>query len=107
MNDNNITFDSMLRKSLEEHDHDAIASKCVVFYNVVESNDDNEAVSNLMTTLKIPQSSVKRSTQLGRKSAANLPPRQLPIEVFFDCEHDQRLLMANAYLLKILCETHF
>ena len=66
----------MLRKSLEERDHNAIASKSVVFY-VVESNDDNEAVSDLMTALKIPQSYVKRSTRLGRKSAAIPPPRRV------------------------------
>ena len=91
----------MLRKSLEERDHDAIASKSVVFYNVVESNDDNEAVSDLMTILKIPQSNIKRSARLGRKSAAIPPPRPRPIEVLLDCEHDKRLLMANAYLLKV------
>ena len=99
-NDNNITFDSLLRKSQRERDHDAIASKSVVFYNAVESNDDNEAVSDLMTTLKKPQGYVKRSTRLGRKSAAIPPPRPRPIEVLFDCEHDKRLLMTNAYLLK-------
>ena len=57
-----------------------------------------------MTTLKIPQSNVERSTLLGRKSAAVPPPRPIevliPIQVQFDCEHDKRLLMANAYLLK-------
>ena len=53
-----------------------------------------------MTTFKIPQSYVKRSTRLGKKSAANPPPRTRPIEVLFDCEHDKRLIMANAYLLK-------
>ena len=99
-NDNYMTFDSMLRKSIEERDHDAFASKSVVFYNVVESKDDNDAVSDLMTTLKITQSYVKRSTRLGRKSAAIPPPRPRPIEVLLDCEHDKRLLMANAYLLK-------
>ena len=54
-----------------------------------------------MTKLKIPQIFVKRSTRLGRKSTVvNPPPRPRPIEVLFDCEHDKRLLMANAYLLK-------
>ena len=101
-----MTFDSIFRKSLEERDHDVIASKSV-FYNVVESNIDIEAVSDLMTTLKIPQSYVKRSTRLGRQSAAIPPPRPRPIEVLFDCEHDTRLLMANAYLFKnsYFCET--
>ena len=91
----------MLRMSLEERDHDAAASKSVVFYNFMENNDDNEAVSDLMTTLKIPQSYVKRSTRLGRKSAAIPPPRPCPIEVLLDCEHDKGLLMANVYLLEI------
>ena len=96
-----MTFDSMLKKSLEERDHDALASKSVVFYNVVESNDDNEAVSGLMTTLEIPQSYVKRSTRLRRKNAANPPPCPRPIEILLDCEHDsKRLLLANACFLE-------
>ena len=107
-NDINMTFDSMLRKSPEERDHDASASKSVGFSSVVYSNDDNEVVSDLMTTLKIPQSYVKRSTRFGRKSAAFSPPRPRPIEVLLDCEHDKRLLMANSYLFKkesYFCET--
>ena len=99
-NDSNMTFDSMLRKSLEERDHDAIASKSVVFYNVVESNDDKEAVSDLMTTSKTPQRHVKRSTRLGRKSATIPPPRPRPIEVLLDCDYDKGLLMANASLIE-------
>ena len=67
----------------------------------MENNNDNEAVLNLMTTLKIPQSYVKRSTRLGRKSIAIAPlPRPRQIEVLFDCEHDKRLLVANSYLIK-------
>ena len=91
----------MFRKSLEERDHDIVAAKSVVFYNVEEDQDDDKTVSDLMTKLKIPQNFVKRSTRLGRKSSVvSPPPRPRPIEVLFDCEHDKRLLMANAYLLK-------
>ena len=100
-NNPSVNFDSLFRKSLEERDHDIVASKSVVFYNVEENQDDNKTVSDLMTKLKIPQNFVKRSTRLGRKSTVvNPPPRPRPIEVLFDCEHDKRLLMANAYLLK-------
>ena len=66
----------------------------------MESNDDNEAVSDLKTTLKIPQSYVKRSTRLARKSAAIPPPRPRPIQVLLDCKHEKRLVVANACLLK-------
>ena len=54
-----------------------------------------------MNKMKVPSSYVKRSTRLGKKST--LPeshPRPRPLEVLFDCEHDKRLLMANAHLLK-------
>ena len=81
-NDNKLTLDSMSRNSLEEHDHDVIASKSVVFYNVVESNDDNEVVSDLITILKTLQSSVKLSTRLGRKSAAISFPVHVQLKVY-------------------------
>ena len=90
----------MFRKSLEERDYGVDATKSVVFFIVVESNDDNEAVSDLMKTLKTPQRYFKRSTRLGRKSADIPPPNPRAIEVLFDCEHDKRFLMANANLKK-------
>ena len=48
----------------------------------------------------IPQNYVEHSTTLGRKNfVPNTFPRPRPIEVLFDCQHDQRLLLVNAYIM--------
>ena len=70
-----VSFRSVLIKSMDERDYNSTASQSVVIYNVKESNDDGKVVTDLMNKLNVPSSYVKRSTRLGRKRTL---PESLP-----------------------------